>query len=178
MKIIAISGRRGTGKTALADYLCKKHGFVKVSFAEEIRRVARSLIPFTEADFHSPSKKEAKFHTYEWSPRDFLIRLGEFMRYHDEDYWVNVALNRLKSETGKYVIDDLRFKNEAKVLKGIDAVLVRVNRYVKNNPYGKNLDIPSETDLDEYEFDYVVHDSRNGPLAELQGHASKILEVV
>lgn len=177
MHIIAISGRRGVGKTALANHFCKKYEFIKVSFAEEIRRVARSLMPFTEHDFESPAKKEAKFYAYEWSPRDFLIRLGEFMRYHDEDYWVNIALSRLKSDTGRYVIDDLRFKNEARILKDMGATLVRVDRYEHHNPYGRNLDIASEKDLDTYAFDYTIPDARNGSLDELCGHAQAILEV-
>lgn len=178
MKIIALSGKRGAGKTVLANYLVKKHGYVKVSFAEELRRISRMLMPFTESDLDNPAKKEAKFLDYDWSPREFMIHLGEFMRFHDSDYWVNVAFTRLSNEKAKYVFDDLRFPNEAKILKDYGALLVRIDRFESKNPYGKNLDIESEKALDNHKFDYTVTAQHNGTLEELYNHAKPILELV
>ncbi len=177
MRILGISGKRGAGKTALALHLAKRYGFVRVSFAEDIRRICRMMFPLTEADLTDPKRKEAPWADYDWSPRDFMLHLGEFMRFHDKDYWLRVALAKCTDGKKVYVFDDLRFLNEADALRNVGAKLIRVNRYEHQNPYGKNLDIESETQLDSYKFDYVVEDCRNTTLKQLHGHDSQILEL-
>ena len=150
MLIIGLSGKRGSGKTTLANYLVETHRFVKVSFAAELKRIARELFPFTEADVCNPKNKESKFRTYDWSPRDFLINLGEFMRYHDKSYWLKRGMSQCTNPKGRYVFEDVRYKNEAERIKEDGGKLVRVNRFHDKNPYGKPLDTPSETDLDNH----------------------------
>ena len=173
--IIGISGKRGVGKTTAAKYLEKHHGFVRISFADELRRLARMLFPFTEADMSDVKKKEAKFLDYDWSPRDFHVNFGEFMRFHDKDYWCDKALEKIK--TGKnYVIDDMRFENEYQAILDRKGIVVRINRYEKNNPFGKNLDIISETALDSSKFDFVVEDCRNTTLGRLHEEMEHIIE--
>jgi len=45
MKIIAISGLAGSGKDTAADFLVKNHGFCKISFADEMKRIVMRLYP-------------------------------------------------------------------------------------------------------------------------------------
>lgn len=159
--IIGISGRRGAGKTLLANHLCKAKGLLKVSFADELKELAKQIFPLTEVDINSVSRKEKKFKDYDWTPREFLQNLGEFVRYHDKDYWVKKAISKCSNSKINYVFDDVRFENEANAIKNLGGKLIRVNRYEKLNVYGKNLDVPSETALDNYEFDYVIHEVWN-----------------
>lgn len=150
-EVIAFGGKRGRGKTLAADYLVENYGFKKLSFASKLKEVAEELFPgITKAP------KEKPYKNYDWTPRDFMIRLGQFMRYWDPEYWVK-SLD-LEHKRGKIVIDDLRFKNEAAYLKQFDAKLVRLERYGKLNIYGpQDLDDVSETDLDDYkDWDYQV----------------------
>ena len=172
--IIGISGRRGVGKTTAAKYMEKFYGFTVVSLAEPIRELASSLFPFNQLDFSDPKRKESNFRNYDWTPRDFIIRLGEFMRFHEESYWLKRAISKLKKD-GLYVIDDLRFTNEAEVLKKMDAQIIRINRYEGKNPYGKNLDIPSEKDLDEYPFNFTVNEIQNLTLTSLTDNIDIIM---
>jgi len=164
--IIALSGKRGTGKTTAAKFLAKNRGYTLVSFAEELRRLSRHIFPFTEADMSDPAKKESPWAEYEWSPRDFMVHFGEFVRFYDKDYWAKKVLNNLDPKK-KYVIDDMRFPNEYELVKSLGAATVRINRYEHLNPFGKNLDIVSETSLDHHPFDYVIHDCRNTSLRSL-----------
>lgn len=167
MILIGMSGKRGVGKTVCAKHLERFYGFQRKSFADSLRSHAKMLLPFTDDDLSDPKKKEAKFGKYDFTPREFMIHLGEFMRFHDKDYWVNVVLNSLK-KTGKYVIDDVRYENEASLIKNLGGKLIRVERYEQYNPYGKNLDIDSETSLDNYkDFDYEIPSPRNLSLKEL-----------
>lgn len=159
LQIIALSGKRGAGKTSAADYLALKYGYRVVSFASSLRDMAKLFFPFTDVDFGG-TKKERPYREYDWTPRDFLISLGALGRYYDNDYWVKKA--HLESMKGKIVVDDLRFPNEVEYLKQLGAKIVRINRYERLNIYGKNLDDPSETALDKYgNFDYTIEDCIN-----------------
>ena len=164
--IVGISGKRGVGKTTSANYLVKKYGYIRVGFADDLKTLARTFFPFTERDFGI--NKEVKYKTYDWTPREFLLHLGELMRFHDPAYWLNRALAKCVDTTKNYCIDDLRFVNEAEAIKFTGGKLVRVERYEKLNPFGKDLDIVSETALDDYKFDYTIHRVRNTSMTELE----------
>lgn len=179
MILIGVSGKRGVGKTALANYFVQNFGFTKVSFADSLKNYASLFFPFQEADFKDITKKEQKFKDYDWSPRDFCIRLGDFLRFHDENYFVNEVLSRLKDKkNANYIIDDMRFINEAEAVKKAKGFLVRIERYEKFNPYGKNLDIASETQLDGFSFDYHIAEPRNLNIHALYAEGDKIIREV
>ena len=165
--ILGISGKRGVGKTLGAMHLVKAHGFVRVSFAEELKILAKQIFPFKENDLVVPSKKESKFMDYDWTPREFMINLGEFCRFHDNEYWIKRGLSKCNKDDKHYVFDDVRYKNEANAIRERGGLVIRINRYEKQNPYGKDLDVPSETDLDDYKFDFVVDKMWNTSKEEL-----------
>lgn len=171
-EIIAFAGKRGRGKTLAADYLVEVYGFKKLSFAQKLKDEAERLFP---GILEAP--KEKPFKNYDWTPRDFMIRLGQFMRYWDGEYWVK-ALD-LEHKRGKIVIDDLRFKNEAVYLKSFGAKLVRLERYPKLNIYGPtDLDDISETDLDSYkEWDFTVPEVVNTTPKSLYEQLDKAIQV-
>lgn len=153
--IIGLSGKRGVGKTLAADYLVENHNFKKVSFANKLKEISDSFFPGL-----SKSEKEKPFREHSFTPREFMIHLGQFMRFHDPEYWVKSS--NISAMRGNVVIDDVRFRNEADYLKELGAKLVRINRFEKLNVYGKDLDDPSETDLDNYKgFDFIVEDCVN-----------------
>ena len=155
--IIGISGKRGVGKTLAANHIATNHKFKIVSFAQPLKDMAKTMFPFTEADLTNPTKKEKPFRGHDWSPREFLIHLGEFQRFHQNDYWLAKGIDACNDHVkNNYVFDDVRYKNEAEAIKKLGGVLLRIERYEKHNPYGKNLDTPSETDLDDFGFDYTV----------------------
>ena len=96
-----------------------------------------------------------EFHQLYWTPRALCIHKGSTMRAIDPDYWVNRALTNL--ENGKvYVISDLRFKSEMESIRKTipDVVFVRVNRFDKSDSTD-----PSERDLDDAEFNYVIQNT-------------------
>lgn len=176
MLILGISGKRGVGKTTLANFLCNKYDFKRVSFAEELRNLAQVLFPLKEDDLSNPKKKEAKFRHYDWTPREFMIHLGEFLRFHDKSYFLNAGIAKCKDQKGKYVIDDVRYINEAEAIRKMGGKIIRVERYEHQNPYGKNLDVESETQLDNYQFDYTIKEPANQKLSDLMRMADNIYE--
>lgn len=160
--IIGFSGKRGTGKTVSANYLKDTYKFKKISFADRLKEVAKDLMPFTEMHM-SPKGKDKPFGNYDFTPREFLIQLGQFMRYYDPDYWVKSS--GIDNAVGRIVVDDVRFPNEVDYLKRLGAKIIRIKRYKKLNIYGEDLDDPSETSLDNYkDFDYTIEDCVNTTL--------------
>lgn len=145
--IIGLSGKRGVGKTVVAKYLAKNHGFILTSFAYELKKLAKELFPFDNEHFTDTGLKESPFGPYEWTPRDFLIGLGKFMREYDKDYWAKMALDYCSPDFD-YVIDDVRFQNEYNLIKARGGKLIRIERPEELNVFGSNLDDPSETALD------------------------------
>ena len=163
--IIGVSGKRGVGKTTFALRLASMYGYKKVSFADKLKENAKLIVPFTEVNFSVEGKERPYFPTGE-TPRDFLIKFGQFMRYYDPLYWVKaVNLDKIKQDV---IIDDVRFKNEVAYLVDRGALMVRVERYKKDNPYKTELNDPSETELDDYkDWDYVVSDFNNQSIYDL-----------
>lgn len=171
MPIIGLSGKRGAGKTALQTYLVSRYKFKPVSFAAPLRELAEQMFPGV-----TKAPKEKPFGKYEWSPRDFMIHLGEFARFHEPDYWLQKGLLAANNPKETYVFDDVRFTNEADALRGLGAKIVRINRFEKDNPYGKNLDIESETQLDNYKFDFIIHDCVNTTLRSLYNQGDRMVK--
>lgn len=154
--ILAFSGKSKAGKTTAANYLQVNYGFRKLSFADRLKELAKEFYPFNTIESHG-ELKDKPYKKYDWTPRDFLIRLGHFVRFHDPEYFINYISN-LPTSTN-WVIDDLRFKNEAKNLKEMGATLIRLERYKK---YLNNIVDSSETELDDYDkFDFKVHEVQN-----------------
>lgn len=63
MLIIGVCGKAGSGKDTIADILVKDLGFVKVAFADPLKRVCKDIYDFTDEQLWGPSEKrnEADF---------------------------------------------------------------------------------------------------------------------
>ena len=78
-------------------------------------------------------------------------------RMYDDSYWINKAMKLLhtssvvKDEADICVFTDVRFKNEASILKQIDGVIVRVKREPSLGD-----DHPSEIDMDDFKCDFEL----------------------
>lgn len=169
--IIAFSGKRGVGKTTASKYL-ENYRFKTFSIAHKLREIAKKIFPFEDKHF-SELMKENPFLPYDWTPREFLIRLGDFVRFHDENYFVKTLIFDLNKD---YSIDDCRFVNEANYLRELGAKIVRINRYDSLNPYKVKLNIPSECALDKYKFDFIINDFDNGHITDLYKSIDKMLK--
>lgn len=100
------------------------------------------------------NQNEPSFPLYH-TPRSLCILEGSSKRCADANYWVSAALNNV-SRNGAYVISDLRYKSEVFALKmnlsdDDTLVTVRINRF-DSSPSND----PSERDLDDAKFDFVI----------------------
>ena len=97
--LLGISGLAASGKDTSADFLVKEFNFVKISFADPIKRIARDVFDFSEAQLWGPSqfrnepdprfpKEDGTFLT----PREVLQELGSVLRKCYPNVWIDYAL--------------------------------------------------------------------------------------
>ena len=71
-------------------------------------------------DDDTPAETVIKEGSWGAEYRRLLQVLGtDCIRAVDEDFWVNAALKQMDDPNGRYVFDDVRFPNEAEVIKGL-----------------------------------------------------------
>ena len=81
MEYIGLLGNKGCGKDTLADYLVKDKNFIKYSFANPIKEIAKHLFNLSDEQLNG-SHKETIDNRWNLSPRIILQRLGtEFGQY-------------------------------------------------------------------------------------------------
>lgn len=177
MIIIGLSGYKGVGKTSAADYLVRYRGFKKLSFSTRLKELSRILIPeFTETMLFGNEKEVSQSFITDHTPREFMERLGEFMRFWRNTYWLDIIKNGVENNHNfNIVIDDVRYPNEAEYLRKLDGILVRVNRYKSKNPYSFDPNSPSEISLDKFEFDHTVEEYENISLLDLYKAVDRVL---
>jgi|TARA_R110000803_G_scaffold190141_3_gene252651 dephospho-CoA kinase len=135
---IAIAGQMASGKTTLAESLVKI-GYEKVSLAGKVKEIAGDLFHMEEKD------------------RPLLQQIGMKMREIRPSVWIDYIIH-LGEEHDNLVIDDVRFANEAKVLKQAGWTIIRLD-------IGE--DLQKERLQNTYE-DWEVHWNNRGDASEVE----------
>lgn len=114
-RIIALSGKAGSGKDTVGDYLTTRYGFEKVSFAQYLKSIAKN-------QFGWDGKKDDR-------GRELLQKLGHVVREYDNMFWIRPVISYIMGNPDKdIVVTDMRYYNELEALDGIKATLVRLER--------------------------------------------------
>lgn len=131
MKLIGLHGKARSGKDTVADHLVENHGFVKVSFAEPIKKGICAMFDLPMSIFDDDQKDEV----IDWigkSPRQLAQTLGtEWGReLISPSLWIDVLDNKLDRlaewKPGlKVVVPDVRFEAGGDVDQGDEAQYVR-----------------------------------------------------
>ena len=155
MRIIGISGKIGVGKTTVAQHIIALfQGWQITSFAELLKQEAARQYHFDLLLAYSKKGKETPIKLPDGTVktvRELLQWYGtEVVRARDRDYWVRAMEQHLAIARHKIdglVIDDVRFPNEANLVRLKKGLLVRIEPYPGYAPLS---DHASETALDVY----------------------------
>lgn len=134
-KLIGITGKAGAGKDSLADAMVQEFGAVKHNFALPLKQMLNVLMGWQMKDWDNREFKEAEI---DWlnntSPRKMAQYLGtEWGRnLIDPDLWVKIAMMKYHDHAFRhsepFVIPDVRFDNEARTIRSLGGVVIRIVR--------------------------------------------------
>lgn len=132
-----------------------------VSFANKLKQCLSVILNTPTVDvFESNDFKKSEIDWLGMTVRELLQKFGTAIRNEVcDDFWVKACLKDYK-KGDNWLVSDVRFKSEAKGIKNLEGIIVRVNR--EGAGAGNHI---SEVDLDDYQFDYVI--DNNGSMESL-----------
>lgn len=132
--LIGIAGPKRSGKTTLAEGLCKVFSLEHHSFAGPIRAFVASILGYTLEELEV-RKEEPVVWLDGKTPRQLMQTVGtEWGRatVHDE-LWVRSLLARVPAEGA--VISDVRFPNEAEAILAAGGIVSNIVSQAGSPPY-------------------------------------------
>lgn len=132
--LIGFVGPAGAGKSTAVAALTRKHGFVRHAFAAPLKRMLAVLMRergATEFEIRAyldgPKKQEPTRFLNGATPRLAMQLLGtEWGRALSETLWLDAWRESLPQ--APVACDDVRFPNEAAVLRALGGRVVRIDR--------------------------------------------------
>jgi len=152
-KVILISGKAQNGKDTVANILkkkliLKKEKVLITHYADLLKFVCEKYFNW------NGEKDEVGRHILQYIGTDVI-------RKQNPNYWIDFVkgiLTMFENEWDYVLIPDVRFVNELEGWYGFDTVNLRVNRLNFINPLTlEQQNHISETELDNYEFDYIIN---------------------
>lgn len=131
-RIIGFTGVAGSGKDTAAIELSKGHTNVDLlAFSKPLKDACAILFGFTEEQLYDPVQKEVMDPKWERTPRYILQWLGtDILRKHINDniFLMNMSDRIAKSSADTIIITDVRFDNEAKLIRSLGGTIVKIVR--------------------------------------------------
>ena len=132
MRLIAFTGAAGSGKSTAADYLVSELGFTRIRFAGPLKAMMRAL-GLSEREIEGDLKETPCARLMGRTPRHAMQTLGtEWGRQLlAPDFWVDLwrqDAERILHDSGRVVVDDCRFPNEASVIHSLGGKIIAIRR--------------------------------------------------
>lgn len=164
---IGLVGYSQSGKDTVADILVKNYGYTRVAFADKIREFLYGLNPMVACSPTGYLQDLVNLVGWDVAKQEPQVRrllqdLGNSARKTiDENVWVTLALGNIDVNQ-RVVITDVRFENEAMMIKLMGGQLWRVKR-VGVGPVNDHV---SESELEGYKVDQIF--VNNGTIEDLE----------
>ena len=164
MKVIGISGKLRTGKTALAGHMLEmlEGNWKRIAYGDVLKQEVSCTygVPL-EWCYENKDESWLMPDGRTLTVREILQWYGtDYKRKEEPGYWVEKMADTIAKhrDLDGIIIDDVRFPDEADLVKSFDGLLIRLNPYLDwKCEYGIANHV-SETALDGYEgFDFNCH---------------------
>lgn len=169
MKLIALCGAAGAGKDTVADMLpARKLAFADALYREvaeawgveqhvlrcrETKETHQSRLALKNCGSSSFLEFSILNETWARSPRELLQFWGDYRRAQDPDYFVNAIAQHIANGLGPLVITDVRFPNEAALVRRLGGQLWQIRR---PGYEAGGTGHASDTDGSEFEPDVIL----------------------
>src|ERR1019366_1254374 len=148
MKLYGITGKMRAGKDTFFSIVAERIPARRIAFADELKSECASACGVTVEQINAD---KARF-------RPLLQWWGtEFRRNLDSDYWLKKMLAALDAlpECGAVFVTDVRFENEAQLIRSRGGEIIRVIR-TNHHESGGLVGHASEIEMEGIMADYTV----------------------
>jgi hypothetical protein len=165
--IIGLTGYAQSGKDTVASILVEKYGYRRIAFADKIRDFLYGINPMVACSPTGYLQDLVNLVGWDNAKQEPQVRrllqdLGISAReLLDENIWITTALGKVNKDE-RVVVTDVRFENEAMMLKLMGGQLWRVKR-VGFGPVNEHV---SESELDGYKVNQIF--VNNGSIEDLE----------
>lgn len=175
-RLIALTGRAGSGKSTVAEYLSRNFGYRRTRFAGPLKDMLRALYASSGME---PDEIERRIEgdlkeTHDpllcgQTPRHAMQTLGtEWRELIGRELWSNMW--RASVENGHSTVEDCRFEHEYAAVKELGGIVVQIDRHGT----GPELSHASEAGLPAHcPPDFVIDNS--GSMDELKVQVGRML---
>jgi hypothetical protein len=175
LRLIGITGKAGSGKDTIGEYLDEMYCYRRISFAQPIRNGVSAMLELSSECFQHPLKEQVLVNIGR-SPRQLLQTLGtEWGRnLVHPDLWLILAkesIERAWADGFGVAITDVRFENEASMVRELGGQVWHVMRDSAGTPHQH----ASEAGVLFHPNDDELVDN-NGSLDDLYVSIDKIME--
>jgi len=176
--IIGVTGKAGSGKDTVADYLVDKFEFTKLAMADPLKDGIKHMFLLDDETVYDRVKREEPLKDFpDWSTRKLMQYIGtELLREQfDYDIWIKLMMKRIRmSDNNRFVISDIRFPNELELIRksGFDYLIFRVEREDKD--VGETVGIANHAS-ESYDLPYDHLIDNNGTLEQLYERVEHII---
>ncbi|AUY15728.1 MULTISPECIES: hypothetical protein [Serratia] len=154
---IAFMGISGSGKDFLSNYLISNHEFIRLSFSDQLKKLANYIYPWMKKDY-TPDEK--------MSPLNLTLPTGDFISYSPREIWL--SLDKLRKIEEKIFIrmlsEELKLlENDGESKKNIIITDIRSNEefaWSKNNQFTIVHIERQNNNYKKYEIDKYVNENK------------------
>lgn len=169
---IGIIGKARSGKDTAALALVAEHHYTRLAFADPLKELALAIDPLIPTAYGIHVRLSLLIRDSGWEyakdhypeVRRLLQRTGGGVREIDETFWLTATrkkLNIAEAYNVPVVVTDVRYPNEANMLRSRGFRLIRITR-----PGVADDQHDSETALDTYPADLTIENT--GTIADLR----------
>lgn len=184
-QLVGFSGKKRSGKDTGGDILINKYGYIQYAFAGPLKAACQEIFMFSEAQTNG-NDKEVQDDRWGITARKvfqifgtemFREKLADFfpeMEGIKENFWIyrfQLWYENLMKENpdAKVVVTDVRFPNEAEIVKKLGGIVIKVERNTCSNTDMHS----SEKNIDLIRGDFNIEN--NGTLQEYYTKIEKAL---
>jgi adenylate kinase family enzyme len=190
MVLVAVLGRKRSGKDTFSDYIIKKYGFIKYSFADPLKKGIQAFFNLSNEQLYDEKLKETIDERWGVTPRTLFQVIGTDIFQHT----IKSFLPELKGEPRKHwvilfkewyldlmqknpnslvIVSDARFLHELTEIKELGGIIIKIIRPLSET----NGDLhQSEKEIDDIPEELINYKIKND--SSLDNFYQKINEII